>query len=145
VKVTLYRQSSAEVDPVDLPFHGAGPAVFWMDVWCDRAAPLRRVKIEPELNVSGDWVRYPMEARVMEAIVPEQTRPVLGDLREFLCGRGGNEDPIARVRERNGRQDAALAQSMPKHDLLHQLGECKTLAANPEAYLRIRDYLFRLR
>jgi hypothetical protein len=145
VKVTLYRQSSAEVDPVDLPFHGAGPAVFWMDVWCDRAAPLRRVKIEPELNVSGDWVRYPMEARVMEAIVPEQTRPVLGDLREFLCGRGGNEDPIARVRERNGRQDAALAQSMPKHDLLRQLGECKTLAANPEAYLRIRDYLFRLR
>jgi hypothetical protein len=145
VKVTLYRESVDRLDPVDLPFHGSGPAVFWMDVWCDRAALVRRVKIEPELNASGDWVRYPMEARVMEATVPDQTRPVIGDLREFLCGHGRDEDAIALLRERNGRQDAALAQSIRKHDLLRQLGECKALAANPEVYLRIRDYLFRLR
>jgi hypothetical protein len=145
VKVTLYRESGALLEPVELPFHGEGAAVFWMDVWCDRAAPVRRVKIEPELSVAGDWARYPMEARVMEATVPDLARPVVADLREFLCGRAWAEDALTGMHQRNGRQDAALAQPALKRDLLRQLGDCHTLAGNPEVYLRVRDYLLRVR
>jgi hypothetical protein len=145
VKVTLYRESGADLEPVDLPFRGDGPAVFWMDVWCDRAAPVRRVKIEPEVSVAGDWARYPMEARVMEATVPDPARPAVADLREFLCARAREEDALTGMHERNGRQDAAMAPPASKSDLLRQLGNCKALAENPEAYLRVRDYLFRVR
>jgi hypothetical protein len=145
VTVTLYRASAGGLSPVDLPFRGSGPAVFWMDVWCDRAAPVRRIKIEPELEIAGNWVRYPMEARVMEAAVPAETRPLVTDLHQFLCGRGREADAPARLRERNGQQDAALAQGMAKKDLLSRLGGCEAVIENPEAYLAVRDYLFRLR
>ena len=38
-----------------------------MDLWVDANAPVRRVKIEPQVGIDGDWVTYPMEVRVMEA------------------------------------------------------------------------------
>jgi hypothetical protein len=86
-----------------------------------------------------------MEARVMEAAVPAETRPVVADLREFLCGQAREESPPAQLRERNGQQDAALAQGITKKDLLSRLGGCEAVIENPEAYLAVRDYLFRLR
>ncbi len=145
VKVTVYRESADRLEPAALPFQAQGPAVFWMDVWCDAGALVRRIKIEPELYASGDFVRYPMEARVMEATVIGQIRPVLGDLRRYLCGGERLDDAIAQRHDRNGRQDAALAQGIAKRELLNRLGGCAAVNENPEAYLHIRDYLFRLR
>ena len=46
-----------------------------MDVWIDKDAPVRRIKVEPQLYVNGDWVIYPMEMRVRENIVPEIAGP----------------------------------------------------------------------
>jgi hypothetical protein len=81
----------------------------------------------------------------MEATVTGQTRPVLGDLSQYLCGVARPGDAIDQRRDRNGRQDAALAQGLAKRELLGRLGGCAALNENPETYLRIRDYLFRLR
>jgi hypothetical protein len=145
VKVTLYRESAERLDPVDLPFKAEGPAAFWLDVWCDEGAPVRRIKIEPELYADGDFARYPMEARVMDATVPHQTRAILADLRQFLCGADSTSDEIQKMHDRNGRQDAALSRGIAKPDLIRNLRGCQALAENPEAYLRIRDDLFRLR
>src|SRR5262249_49797375 len=64
VRVTIYRESRDRLEKVDLPVQGFATQVFWMDVWTDGIAPVRRIKIEPELNVGGDWIVYPMEARV---------------------------------------------------------------------------------
>ena len=71
VKVTVFREADGELEPVTLPYSGDQTQIFWMDVWTDRAAPVRRVKVEPQLYVNQDWVVYPMEARVMEAQVPD--------------------------------------------------------------------------
>lgn len=145
VKVTVYRESADRLDPVDLPLQTEGPAVFWMDVWCDAGAPVRRIKIEPELYADGGFIRYPMEARVMDAAVPRQTRAVVAGLRQFLCGLAETGGAIEQLRERNARQDAALAQGIAKPDLQRKLGVCQDLAADPEAYLRVRDYLIHVR
>src|SRR5579872_2173258 len=67
VRVSMYRESGPRLEKVDLPFQSSSTEILWMDVWCDRTAPVRRIKVEPELNVASDWVLYPMEARVMEA------------------------------------------------------------------------------
>src|SRR5579884_66759 len=55
-KVTIYRESGQMLEPVELPLRGDGSAVFWMDVWLDRDAPVQRIKLEPELYVNDDWV-----------------------------------------------------------------------------------------
>ncbi len=152
VKVTVYRETVGRLDPVDLPFKAEGPAAFWLDVWCDAGAPVRRIKIEPELYADGDFVRYPMEARVMDATVPAPPLPKFPDPRELLCGPMRryysylNTPDSARLQDRNRAQDAALASRVSKASLARGIGDCYSIDwANPEAYLRIRDYLFRLR
>ena len=42
-----------------------------MDLWTAGNAPVQRIKVEPELKINDDWVTYPIEARVMEARVPD--------------------------------------------------------------------------
>src|ERR1041385_2485379 len=61
VRVTVYRESGEKLEPVELPVGGKSTQVFWMDVWADRDAPVRRIKVQPQLSVKGDWVEYPME------------------------------------------------------------------------------------
>jgi hypothetical protein len=50
---------------------------------------------------------------------------------------------------RNAQQDAALARQAPGDDLMKAVATCGGASSNsardPESYLRIRDYLFRLR
>ena len=118
--VTLYRRDGGKLVPVVAPYEGTSSQVLWMDLWVDGNAPVRRVKIEPQVEIGGDWVTYPMEVRVMEARVPDQSsaRPGVADsfevMREFLCG--GEPRPLrgsipigAEPRFRNARQDVALA------------------------------------
>jgi hypothetical protein len=151
-RIRLYTESDRGVlTPADLPFHGDNTQVFWMDVWCDRDAPVRRVKIEPELAVDGDWVRYPMEARVMEAQVPENAAkfPPLDN----FCGPLLAVDYLDlagvfqrwKAEARNQRQDAGLASHVARDELVKAVGCERSAEDNPESYLRIRDYLFRMR
>ena len=135
VRVTLYRESGERLEPVTLPVEGKSAQVFWMDLWADRAAPVQRIKVEPQLNIGVDWVEYPMEARVMDAVVPEIPS------REPFCGATTAKSP----RLRNQIQDSALAARLPKTEIGRLKGLCGTSPENPESYLKIRDYLFRVR
>ena len=50
------------------------------------------------------------------------------------------------MRYRNANQDVALAATAPKDELKKLFGACDApLSPDPEWYLRIRDYLLRLR
>jgi hypothetical protein len=155
-KVTLYRRAGGELVPVVVPYEGVSSQVFWMDLWEDGDAPVRRVKIEPQIGIGGDWVIYPMEVRVTETRVPNQPSAAPGVaapfevMRALLCGgelhslRGGSAIG-AELRFRNARQDAALAAASSnalREELKRTMGGCSAPApADPEFYLRVRDLL----
>ena len=140
VRVTVYRESGAKLEPVELPLSGEGLAILWMDVWADRAAPVRRIKVEPQLAVGHDWVVYPMEVRVMAAVVPEGQRSA-----GTLCVLPRQDNDAARLRLRNAQQDVALSAGAPTEEIKGIVaGVCPAASkGDPESYLRIRDYLFR--
>jgi hypothetical protein len=155
-KVTLYRRRAGKLEPVELPYSGESPQVLWMDLWIDANAPVRRVKIEPQVGIDDDWVTYPMEVRVMEPVVPGSafTAEVASPfevMRAFLCGTkmrplAGRIPAGADLLFRNAQQDLALAAagSLPLRDEMKKtMGGCNaTPPADPEFYLRLRDYLF---
>jgi hypothetical protein len=164
VKVTLYREMAGSLEPVELPYQSSGTQVLWMDLWADGNAPIRRIKVEPELNLNDDWVTYPIEGRVVEARVPlgppfspavlRQDPTVL--MRGGVCGSisgnfsnvSGPGPSLESLRFRNVQQDLRLVDAHPaaKDDVKKLLGGCDApLPSDPESYLRIRDYLFRLR
>ncbi len=156
-KVTLYRRRAGKLEPIELPYSGESSQVLWMDLWFDANAPVRRVKIEPQVGIDGDWFTYPMEVRVMEPVVPSSAAPTrevanpFEVMRAFLCGTKvppvANPIPVgANLLFRNALQDVALAAagSQPLHDEMKKaLGGCSAnQPADPEFYLRLRDYLF---
>lgn len=129
--------SAPEDGPVgEAPAQVAGQTtvVYWMDLWADRAAPVRRTRLEVQLNCGDEWTIYPMELRIQAARVPAQAgalEPVgdaatassdsaRGPLRSYLCGgavAGKGDDAsgpatIRRMIRRNARQDAAIARSL---------------------------------
>lgn len=162
--VTLYRRAGEKLQPVDLPYFSDSTQVLWLDVWVDAAAPVRRVKLEPQVYIDGDWVTYPMEVRVSEPVVPEGARdPGLDSpsatLRASLCGTprvppaaGAAASDVARMHFRNAQQDAALAaksSAAVREDLKKALGGCTASPpanadADPESYLHVRDIFFAL-
>jgi hypothetical protein len=155
VNVALYRESGEHLERVELPYQSASTQVLWMDLWVDREAPVRRIKVEPQLFIDGDWVVYPMEARVVAATVPEgdPNGAPLTWMQQRFCGlivdvgpsrRGPALLTAARFRARNAQQDVLLASRVADEDLNKLMGSCK-IPADPEWYLRIRDYLWRLR
>jgi hypothetical protein len=159
VKVTIYRKASGRYEPVELPYQSDSTQVLWMDVWTDRNAPVRRVKIEPQIFLNDDWVIYPIEARVVAATVPDdalvpQAASTPGEaMRSYLCGNQPPGAPAPAASADTGgphfhnlRQDMALAAKASKEELQKLFGACSAASpSNPEWYLRIRDYLLRLR
>ena len=143
-RVTLYRESGERLEKVEQPAQGSGTQIFWMDVWVNKDAPVRRIKIEPELNVGSEWVTYPMEARVMEATIPESAATV-ATVRGLVCGTPAvvGAEGVAGMHARNAQQDVALSTRVPKEEL-RRVVACDE-SPDPEAYMRIRDYLFRMR
>jgi hypothetical protein len=153
VKVTLYRRMTDQLEPVGLPYEGTTSQVFWLDVWVDAAAPVRRVKVEPQVYIKGEWVTYPMEVRVSQVVMPATTAADAADpwgaVRAFLCGAQtramAGPAPVS-LQSRNVRQDLALlAQSTPaqREAAKKAWGGCAASApADPEAYLRLRDLFF---
>ena len=155
-KVMLYRRRADKLEPLELPYSGESSQVLWMDLWVDAQAPVRRLKIEPQVGIDGDWITYPMEVRVMEAVVPALafTKEVASPfevMRAFLCGTKvrplGDRVPAgADLLFRNAQQDVTLAAagSLPLRDEMKKaMGGCNASApADPESYLHLRDYLF---
>jgi len=156
-KVTLYRRRAGKFEPIELPYSGESSQVLWMDLWLDANAPVRRVKIEPQVGIDSDWVTYPMEVRVMEPVVPNRSGPEAGVasafevMHVFLCG--GKFRPIAgrvpigaELVFRNAQQDVALAAARSvalRDEMKKAMGGCSANPpADPEFYLRLRDYLF---
>ena len=157
-KVTFYRLTEQRIEPAAEPINGKGAQVFWMDVWIDKDAPVRRIKVEPQLYVDGDWVIYPMEMRVRENVVPVMPPPVANapgaaatgsafessfhTLRAYLCGAKqpapvstGVASPEALQKDalhlRNARQDVALASLLPaadREELRMRMGGCSARA-----------------
>jgi hypothetical protein len=156
VQVTLYRENGDKLERVEQPVSGNGTQIFWMDLWTARDAPVARIKVEPQLHVNNDWVIYPMEARVVSLIVPDVrasgSMSPAGAMRLYLCQKapptdwGAPGNGIANLRFRNAAQDLAVASVSPKEEIQKILGACDaTPSPDPEWYLRIRDYLLRLR
>lgn len=145
VKITLYRETPEMLEPVELPRKSSGAETLWMDVWTASDAPVARIKIEPELHIDDDWVTYPIEGRVMQAAVPEPALPP----GSYLCPLVNATPPLpmARFQLRNAAQDFALAAPLEQEDRNKLLEFCDRPAPArwSENYLRIRDYLFRLR
>jgi hypothetical protein len=169
VKVTLFRSTAGRLTRVELPYEGESAQVLWMDVWVDRSAPVRRVKVEPQVGINGDWVIYPMEARIVEAIVPEGPvipnpgqgvaapgrsvtfEPPKESMRAFLCGspalaRAANEPAtLAELHARNAAQDIALARASAasvRQQLQAMLGGC---GGKQEPDARDPEFYLRLR
>jgi len=155
-KVMLYRRRADKLVPLELPYSGESSQVLWMDLWVDAQAPVRRLKIEPQVGINGDWITYPMEVRVMEAVVPalafkKEVASPFEIMRAFLCGTkvrplAGRVPAGADLLFRNAQQDVALAAagSMPLRDEMKKaMDGCDAVAPpDPEFYLRLRDYLF---
>lgn len=157
-KVTLYRRDGSKLVPVVVPYEGVSSQVLWMDLWVDENAPVRRVKIEPQIGIDGEWVMYPMEVRVMEPVVAGRSMGEGNDMtaleimRLYLCrdtdvtvtdlGLG-----VRTLQSRNARQDTALAaraSATLREDLKKAMGGCSAPApADPEFYLRLRDLVLR--
>jgi hypothetical protein len=145
VRITVFRESGEKLEPVALPYNGHATQVFWMDLWADRSAPVQRIKVQPALNVDRDWIEYPMEVRVMDAVIQDADRGA-----KPLCAIAAQPEPSSgadAMHLRNRRQDAALAVHAPQTELKRLLSACDAPQppGNPEWYLKIRDYLFRLR
>ncbi len=153
LRVRLLRDGKELELPFDsiLPVDGK-PAVFQLDVFASRAIPVRRMKLEPQVFMQGyGWVTYPMEGRVMGAIVPataatSEGATYLDGLRAHLCG-------AKSAVPRNLAQDLALARSWAGASaaLLKALGAptaaawCRDpkLPDDPEWFFRFRDPLYR--
>ncbi len=142
VKVTMYREVHDangipdKLEPITLPYESkTGDAeatlVFWMDMWVDRNAPVRRIKVEPQLHIAGYWYIYPMEVRVSPPIVPaykparrvlapveaRSDRLVQSEIQMLLCSAAApvleaeREPTVRSFIVRNVQQDMALARN----------------------------------
>ncbi|MGH9720368.1 MAG: hypothetical protein ACRD8O_09155 [Bryobacteraceae bacterium] len=186
VRVTVYREIHEQhgnqsipdrLEPVKLPYAGriaSGTThTFWLDLWAEVNAPVRRIKVEPQLDLGGgEWRTYPMEVRVIAARAPPIMQPsaplprptaaadasVDGPLRQFLCGKvemgAGRALTTRRLLRRNALQDMALALRLDAKDEVERIAAptgrtawCavpwKPHEGGPEWYLRVRDFLYR--
>jgi hypothetical protein len=147
LKLTVYREAGDALEPVELPRQSRGTEILWMDVWTAAMTLVQRVKIEPELHFSDanndNWIIYPIEARVVEARVPD-AGPQVG-----LCPlvAPAAASGIGWMELRNAAQDKLLAARVSQDELAKLQSFCDTPAPPrwSENYLRIRDYLFSLR
>lgn len=126
---------------VPLPIPEQNTLSYWMDIFVPYNAKAQRVRLEVLLKVRNGWVMYPMEIRVLPAIVPaiQDRHPALppasaradaavyGPFRQFACGtrETGSEEKLTvrRLIHRNALQDMALARLLEsKHaDLREEL------------------------
>ena len=129
------------LEPAKTPAFGALPYLpspipkqntlsYWLDLWVPADAPVQRVRLEVLMKIGQGWVMYPMEVRVLPAVVPtvpdhhaalpplsaRADASVLGPFRNFLCSarETGREERLSsrRLIHRNALQDIGLARSL---------------------------------
>lgn len=145
IKPTLYLEKHlangepSELEEVKkLPFNGkipeSGALNFLLDMWVNGDATVQRVKVEPQLWVPDRWIVYPMEVRILEAIVPKHVYQlaklpepgfrsdgvIYPRMRELLCGgsiaSGAklHSPTVLSLLDRNIAQDMALGRRLSK-------------------------------
>jgi hypothetical protein len=149
-RTALFRDGK----PVDLPVRSlipaSGTALFTVEFWINGDAPVRRIKLEPQVYTEASkWIVYPMEGRVVERAVPAV--PARARFwREFFCGQKEVAEPadpvmlqdirLAQVRPRGEAQQAfERALGMPLADWC---GGKKTPGSG-EWFLVFRDWLLK--
>jgi hypothetical protein len=133
------------------PIPGQTTVTFLMDVWAPADAEVRRTRLELQLFAAGRWIIYPLEVRILPAVVPthEISRTTLAGiaeasdmtaraaLRGYVCRQAGaaaNEPATVRgMILRNVSQDIALARSLEKKPGELILPEILKLAGAGEA------------
>lgn len=145
-------------------FNEQGAGVYWLDLWTPANTPVRRIRVEAQLNVGRDFVITPLEVRVLAGVVPAQAAPVTRKtggnsaagafalLGQSLCGAAGSgatatgPDPFTVPGKimRNAGQDMLLARKLGPLALKDTWCAAPREAADPETYLRIRDAIWRL-
>jgi hypothetical protein len=148
--VTMYKEVHAlrgaqwvpdQLQQVSFPYTGSLPdaakpipgqttVTFLMDVWVPFDTEARRTRLELQLFVAGRWIIYPLEVRILSAVVPthEISRASLAGIAEasdmtaraawrgYLCGQAGagalEPATIRGLILRNVSQDIALARSL---------------------------------
>ncbi|MCX6585166.1 MAG: hypothetical protein NTX13_01120 [Acidobacteria bacterium] len=124
-----------ELTKVEMPVKGRTerPEVrsYWRDLWVESGAPVRRIKVEPQVWVGDRWLVYPMEVRVQWATVPAVTQKFWGLPASTLRADAGVVNPwrdalcrplpaqtqpekttVRLLQHRNVLQDVALAKKM---------------------------------
>ncbi len=81
MKATLYQEKHLpggepqQLEQVKLPFSAKipeeGALNFLLDLWVAPGAKVQRVKVEPQMWIPDRWIVYPMEVRVLDAVVPK--------------------------------------------------------------------------
>ena len=186
VRATLYKEEFVKrgddwipdaLRPLRSPNFGAIPdgeasipgqtaCVYLLDVWVPPEAPAGTMRLEVQLKV-GEWIIYPMEIRILPAVVPQigssapkplpaiEERsdksvevPLLRFMEHHSAGTHRSKSAVPQtVREvirRNAEQDMALAQTLDLKTLIPAMKE--KLAASGgggEWYLTIRDMIYR--
>ena len=134
------------LQPAKVPAFGALPYLpspipkqttlsYWLDLWVPADASVQRVRLEVLMKIGSGWVMYPMEVRVLPAVVPtvpdhhaalplitaRADASVWSSFRNFLCNarETGRDERLStrRLIHRNAIQDLALARSL---DAAHQ-------------------------
>jgi hypothetical protein len=152
LQATLYKETWTQVgkswvpdglQKVTAPYTGMIPDAtlgpeqqsvqsFWLDVYAPSQSPIRRIRLEVQLNSGDDWIIYPMEVRVESLVSPKPDfiSPAVSDVRlpasetafqhleTYLCGakqRHGASPPNGRMLIfRNAQQDVLWAQMIEK-------------------------------
>lgn len=133
LQVTIYREKGDSLELLKQPVQAQGTGAaesFWLDVFVPPLAAVRRVRLEVQLNDGSGWVIYPMEVRLLAAIVPRHNplgaalpppsdpadATVRQALREYLCkekpAAGSAPGSMRELMRRNARQDIALARAL---------------------------------
>jgi|GEM_PF-661357 len=63
---------------------------FWFEIQPPRDYPTRRLKMEPQVHIDGQWFTYPMEIRVMNVDIDRKGLPDSPAI-------GGDEAPLAQT------------------------------------------------
>ncbi|MBM3735431.1 MAG: hypothetical protein FJW39_06550 [Acidobacteria bacterium] len=115
-------------DPAQIPARKAD--VYVVDLFIPSVSPIRRIRVEAQLNVGADWIISPLELRIQPAAIPLVTMTsgavapltaVSADtsfsvLRGYVCGKSEryvSANPSVRtLLRRNASEDIALAKSI---------------------------------
>jgi hypothetical protein len=190
VRITVYRETYTRfgdewipdgLTRIDLPYStalgsdipGQTAQAFWMDLWAAAEAPVRRIKVEPEVLMYGRWILYPMEVRVVQAVAsgsepsdrfnpPDVSLPADASaqaaLRATLCPASRSRFSSAAVAAptvrsliaRDARQDLRIAggpeqiwQNIHPAERAQWCSGYQRDKSGPESFLRIRDRIYR--